>query len=257
MTESANPATARSMPLFYSDPQIVTQQAHGNWRLKEGDHAFAAKAIAVPIVLGEFAAVLRNYPILFAASGENISPIALLGFDDTNLHVTDGRWEEGAYIPAYVRCYPFSFVRHGEQYVLGMDAACERLVRGGDEGIPLFEDGKASPGMQPTMQLCDMYRVDLDATWQFCQALRQKNLLIDRRANATLPNGQQIGVDGFQIVDAPRLAALDEATVYDWHRKGYLALIHFHMASLERFEQLLARRAARDQAAAAAAPAAT
>lgn len=249
MTESANPAsTPRAMPLFYSDPQLVTQTAHGDWRLKAGDHAFAARAIAVPIVAGEFALVLRNYPILFAVAEENINPIALLGFDGTNLHVTDGQWEEGAYVPAYVRCYPFSFVRHGEQYVLGMDAACDRFVRGGEEGIPLFQDGKASPGMQQTMQLCDMFRVDMDATWQFSQALRQKNLLIDRRANATLPNGRQIGVDGFQIVDASRLAQLDEATVLDWHRKGYLALVHFHLASLDRFEQLLARRAARDQA---------
>ena len=77
-------------------------------------------------------------------------------------------------------------------------------------------------------------------------------LLIDRRADATLPDGRKLGLDGFQVIDTERFANLDEAVVLDWHRRGWLALVHFHLASLERFGALLTLQA---QAAATAEPA--
>ena len=71
-------------------------------------------------------------------------------------------------------------------------------------------------------------------------ALRAQGLLIDRRADVTLPDGRKLGLDGFQIIDTDQFAKLDEAVVLDWHRKGWLALVHFQLASLERFGALLA-----------------
>jgi hypothetical protein len=54
---------------------------------------------------------------------------------------------------------------------------------------------------------------------------------------------------GFQVVDQARFTALPDTVVLDWHRKGWLALVHFHLASLERFVDLLAREGASDTAA--------
>jgi len=45
------------------------------------------------------------------------------------------------------------------------------------------------------------------------------------------------------VVDTERFANLDEAVVLDWHRRGWLALVHFHLASLERFGALLSLQA--------------
>lgn len=225
---------------------MLTVQQHGAWRLKDGDFGFASGAIAVPIVAGEFTAALRNYPILFATSGDSISPIVLLGLEQVNLYVNEGRWEEGAYIPAYVRRYPFVFVKHGDRFALAIDPASGRFAPGGSEGVALFEDGKPGAVTQDILRFCDAFRADSDATTQFCRALKSKDLLIDRSANATLPSGRQITVGGFQILDAARLAALDADTVVEWHKNGYLALANFQLASLERFDQLVARRSARD-----------
>lgn len=74
------------------------------------------------------------------------------------------------------------------------------------------------------------------------------DLLIDRRADATLPDGRKLGLEGFQIVDAEKFAGLADDVVLDWHRKGWLALVHFHLSSLERFSALLTLQAARASA---------
>lgn len=251
---SAPPQQAdQSLPLFYQQPQLLTVQQHGDWRLKDGDFRFAGNAIAVPIVVGEFSAALRDYPILFATSGDDVSPIALFGMEEVNLWVTDGRWERGAYVPAYVRRYPFVFVKHGEQLALAIDPASGRFGQGGSEGAALFEDGKPSAVTQEILRFCDAFRVDSDATTDFCRALKSQNLLVDQHADATLASGRKVAVGGFQIIDAARLAALDAAVVVEWHNKGYLALAHLHLASLGRFEQVFARRNARDAQSAAGA----
>jgi hypothetical protein len=45
------------------------------------------------------------------------------------------------------------------------------------------------------------------------------------------------------VIDAGRFAALDDATVVDWHRRGWLALAQLHLTSLGRFPELVARQA--------------
>src|SRR5690606_3441450 len=149
-------------------------------RLKDGDFKFASNAIAVAIVVGEFAAALRNYPVLFGTPGEDISPIVQLLTEPVNRWVDDGRWEESAYIPAYVRRCPFVLVTHGGQLALAIDPASGRFGRGGSEGAALFEDGKPSAVAREVLRFCDAFRVDSDATTAFCRALKSKALLIDQ-----------------------------------------------------------------------------
>ncbi len=50
----------------------------------------------------------------------------------------------------------------------------------------------------------------------------------------------KLAVAGFQVVDPKRFAELPEEKVITWHRNGWLGLVHFHLASLERFADLLA-----------------
>ncbi len=79
----------------------------------------------------------------------------------------------------------------------------------------------------------------------FGDALKSRGSLVDRRADATLPDGRTLGLDGFQIVDAGDISGeLADDVVLDWHKKGWLAPVHFHFASLERFRLLLSRQAA-------------
>lgn len=147
-------------------------------------------------------------------------------------------------MPAYVRRYPFGFIAtsNPDGFALAIDAGSERLTREGTEGTPLFENGQPSALTQQAMAFCDAFHGEAQATQAFCKALAEADLLIDRRADATLADGRKLGIDGFCIVDAEKFAKLDDAAVLEWHRKGWLALVHFHLASLERFSALLARQ---------------
>ncbi len=234
---------ASSLPLFYRDPQPLSSNAHAAWRLRDGDASFAADAPYVPIVIGELAAAARSYPVVFA--GDDAQPVAVLGLERRNLFVEGGRWTGDAYVPAYVRRYPFGFIAtvNPDGFALAIDAGADRVVRSGTEGAPLFDDGKPSALTGQALAFCDAFQADVTATRAFAEALKAHDLLIDRRADATLPDGRTLGLDGFQIIDADRFGALADDAVIDWHRKGWLPLVHFHLASLERFQALLVRHA--------------
>lgn len=236
------------LPLFYREPQPLSSQIHADWRLKEGDAGFTKDTPYVPIVVREFAAASRNYPIVFAAG--DAAPLAILGLERANLFVDAGRWVEDAYVPAYVRRYPFGFgaTTDPEGFALMIDAGSDRIGKVGDDGAALFVDGQPSSLTQQALAFCDAFQADARSTAAFSAALRANELLTERRADATLPNGRKLGLNGFEIVDAEKFAALEDTTIAAWHRSGWLALVHFHLASLDRFSVLLARQGARGRA---------
>lgn len=233
------------LPLFYKAPELLSLAAHGAWRLRDGDAAFAAETAFVPIVASEIAAAVSSYPVVFANG--DAQPIVVTGIEQANLFVDEGRWAEDAYVPAYVRRYPFGFIAtvNPEGFALAIDTASSRLQQEGQEGMPLFENGEPSELTRQALNFCDAFQADAAMTRAFTDALREQDLLIDQRADVVLPDGARRGVEGFQIVDADKFAKLDDAVVLKWHRKGWLALVHFHLASLQRFQALLVRRAAR------------
>ena len=52
------------------------------------------------------------------------------------------------------------------------------------------------------------------------------------QADATLPDGQTLTVEGFKLVDEDKLRALPEPIVIELHRNGMLMLMNLHIASL-------------------------
>lgn len=243
--------TVPNLPLFFKSPQPVSHAAHGAVRIKNGDMSFAASSPSGPITLGEFPHAVHDYPIVFAAS--TAAPIAVWGIERENLFVSDGQWDQSTYVPAYVRRYPFSTVRFEDDqgFALVVDGGCDRLVQGGEEGVPLFDGDQPSEYTRRLMSFCQQFHADALATEAFSKALLEADILVDRRADITLPNGAKTGINGFLIVDPARLAKLDEKVIVDWHRRNWLPAIHFHLLSLSRFETLLQRRARATPAAAA------
>ncbi len=242
--ETGTPA-ASPLPLFYRKPMVLRTEAHARWRLKEGDVAFAARTPFVPIVLGEIGEAGRSYPVVFAGDADAPVPVAILGLSDgANLFVDGGTWAEGHYVPAYVRRYPFGFVPvpGSDRFVLALDTASDRLVREGGEGVPLFEAERPSQVTSQALRFCEAYQAEAAATQAFVAALQEQGLLVDKRANATLADGKRYALDGFRVVDPDRFGDLHPDTVVDWHRKGWLALVNLHLASLARLSALMERQ---------------
>ena len=234
-------------PLFYVEPQPLNLPQHRDMRVQNGDYAFTSGALAMPAVIGEFADLSRFYPILFAA-GDNGGPIALLGIDATNTFVTDGVWEANVYVPAYIRRHPFALMAltetaKPEEYVLAIDVGSGRITQDATDSVPLFEGEEPSAFVKEMLNFCSAYSADALVTTELCKALRAKGLLLDQRLDGTMPDGQKIGLDGFQVIDGKKLTELDAETVVDWHRRGWLAACFFHLVSLQRVGDILNRRA--------------
>jgi hypothetical protein len=233
------------LPLFYKNPEPLRPDVHATVRLSgTPDYRFTAETNAVPIMAGEFIAAGRFYPIVFA--GEPLMPAVVLGLGTKNLFVTDdGLWATSVYIPAYVRRYPFTFIQQDDNFILGMDMACDRLMQGGkdyESAQPLFVDnGQPSPLIQECLRFCSALQADHVATLEFAAALRAQDLLVEQNAQAVSEHGRQYRVQGFSVVDGAKFQALPDAVVQDWHRKGWLGLVYAHLASLQSWQDLVGR----------------
>lgn len=230
----------RPMPLFYRKPQPLVPVIHDDVRLLQGDYDFAAATNAIPLAVIEFAQAMRHYPIVF--SGADRFPVAVLGLGQDNRFVAAGRWAENHYIPAYARRYPFVFAEaSADRFALALDMESERVKHGGEAGEALFAEGKPTALTEMAMAFCQEFHGAHLQTRAFLDALDAAELLVPQQADAKLPNGEPRSLAGFLVIDREKFAGLPDATVFDWHRQGWLALAHFHFASLDRFLDLLAR----------------
>lgn len=234
----------RILPLFYRQPQALHSHVHGDLRLTAGDYGFAQDTNAVPVAVMEFAATMRHYPIVFAEADS--SPLAVLGLERRNRFVADGAWAD-AYIPAYARRYPFVFASMSEDsFALAVDMDSPRIVRGGTEGEALFAEGKPTPLTEGAMAFCREFHGAHLQTAAFVKALHDNDMFASRHADAKLGSGRPMKLSGFKVVDREKFEALPDDVILEWHRKGWLALIHFHFVSLDRFGDLVERETAAD-----------
>lgn len=242
-------ATANPMPLFYQDPQLLRFDAHKNLGVvPSADFSFAAKATAIPVSVSEFMPAVRNYPIVFVG-GSDPAPIAVTGLKEgQNLMVdSNGHWEKGSYIPAYVRRYPFILIQapdDKERRMLAFEANSKRIrpVSEVSGAVPLFDDeGKPGPGAAPALQFCEAYHQHKQQDKAFLKAIHDAGLLVERRVDFTLPSGNRFRMDGFLSVDVERYRALPAKTVKEWNQKGWLDAIALHIASEQNWNLLLDR----------------
>lgn len=238
-------SAAISSPLSYRKPVLLSSQLHGKWRLKRRDPALAAPANAVPLMISEFATASRSYPIVFAS--DDATPLALLRLQRNNLFLSDGQWGEGHYVPAYVRRYPFALVPTGtpEGFALAIDTDSDRVLQGGEEGDPLFEGEVPGAAINQALEFCRLFAGEHHTTQAFGAALRSRGLLTGRDISSILSGGRALSLGGFEVVDVDRFTALPEEVVADWHRKGWLALVSFHLSSVSGFADLLSRQGLR------------
>lgn len=233
--------------LIYERPVQLNRVAHRNHRViaSQGDFRFADGLNSVPLACIEFAQVARQYPIVFAGNtAESVVPAALLGLrSGQNLMVdAEGRWSEGAYVPAFLRRYPFVLAEHDEQggdFTVCLDAAFDGIREGGEEGAPLFdEEGNDSALLTNALQFLQEYQLHLARTREFATALASHGLLVSRQVNVQTAAGETFSLDGFFVVDEQKLRELKGKALQDLAKSGDLGWIYAHLLSLGNVELL-------------------
>src|SRR5580658_1744322 len=173
-TPMPSPAEFSGNVLFYSKPEPLSRELHGKIGLKRMDRpfGFAANTNVVPLTVGEFPVAGISFPIIFA--GERYQPLAVMGIrQGTNLYVgADGAFEVGAYIPAYIRRYPFVLANDQSrgQLVVCIDRGASML--GEDYDLAFFnEKGEPTDYTNGCVQFCNDFETEGRRTEAFVNLL--------------------------------------------------------------------------------------
>lgn len=239
--EAARPRDA-TVSLFYRSVRALDPARDAELGLSDAaGYAFAAGSNVVPLNGVEFREACRHYPIVFNTD-EAAEPLALVGVaDGRNLFVDgDGDWAEGCYIPAFLRRYPFVLVRRAAQAIeLCADPDSPLLDPAG--GRKLFDAGKPTALTKKIAEFCAAYAREQARTRHFARQLMHHELLLERAIDIRQRDGGRVAFRGVRTVDEARLAALPDETLRVFARAGWLAQIHYHLASLGNFGRLTRR----------------
>lgn len=243
-------APTKQLPLFYNDLTPLNSRDHGSWRTRIVDKApLLIGQHAVPVTVEEFPQAQRFYPIIFT-TGEDPVPLALMGLNEgINTFVDDeGNILDGAYIPAYVRRYPFLLAKlahDAQELSLCFDPGSD-VIGDFKDGEALFEGGAPSQRTKELLEFCKRFEQAGQHTSEFVKELKDHGLLMDGEVAI-----RQSGNDdkpfiyrGFQMVDEKKLRKMRGDTLRKWNDNGALALIYAHLFSLDLIRSVFGRQVA-------------
>jgi hypothetical protein len=261
MTDTADFAQAQlsGEVLFYSRPEPLSKEAHGDLGFKpsENPYAFTASTHLVPLMVTEFAPAALCYPIIFV--GEQKTPVAVLGVNaNENLFVdAHGAYAADCYLPAYVRRYPF---------VLANDAQAQRMIVCIDRNapmiaknpeLPFFVNGELSDFAKNAVEFCNNFEAERLRTESFVALINDLDLWETKKALFTPPpvNGaasEPQVIAEYQGVSEAKLNALPSEKFIELRDNGALAQIYAHLVSLLGWDRLIVKAMLRPRAPVAA-----
>ena len=239
--------------LFYSKPEPLSRELHSKIGLRRVDKpfSFAAKTNVVPLTVGEFPMAALSFPIIFA--GDRYQPLAVMGIGQgTNLFVgEDGSFEIGAYIPAYIRRYPFVLANDQArgQMVVCIDRASPLL--GEDCALPFFDEkGEATAYTNGCIEFCNNFETEGRRTESFVNLLKELDLFEVKRATMTPANpdgtpGEPQPLAEYFAVSEEKLRELEPEKLKELVGNGAVAQIYAHLTSLTGWDRLVALTLAR------------
>ncbi len=234
--------------VMYSKPEPLNPQQHGDLGMVSTDapFAFAFAANAVPVQVTEFGPASLSYPVIFA--GPERAPLAIMSIrPNENLFVTEGRFDPEAYIPAFIRRYPFVVASNpGEDRVIVcIDVDAHFITKGGGD-VKLFENGQPTDYTKNAIQFCENFEMERQKTESFVQVLKDLDLLVERK-HMVQPNnddgtpGEPIELSDYFAVSEDKLKELPAEKLVELRDTGALQQIYAHLNSLLNWDRLVTR----------------
>ena len=167
-------------PPFGYKQVVPFQKTHKVRLLAPGEAPeFVRQGAAIPITNSEFVPAGRHYPIVFIGDGQAYNAVAVVGMNTKeNLFVSDGRWADDVYMPAYARRYPFCMAKVNVNQVEQKNRLiCVEQSAIDESGEALFESGQPTAKWQAFERLLGEYETDLERTRELCAILADYGLL--------------------------------------------------------------------------------
>ena len=225
--------------------QIATLSSEVHRSLRVDGRASAAygdNQKFVRVIVGEFAQLVVNYPILFSkdATTGQLHCGVMLGYEEgENLYMEE--WRAGlAYRPLILQRAPFC--THGRSLAIDLDHPRVGVAT----GQPLFlENGRPTPYLEGVKQAFRYLHSGIRATSTFVARILELRLIEPIDLEVEFVDGSRRDGIGLYTIDVGALGALSDATVVELHRRRYLRLIDFMIASLKQLPVLTKRKNAR------------
>ncbi len=223
--------------MFYKNPIALDKNKHKTFKLKkQSGYDFANSTNSIPVAGFEFFEASRSFPIFFVKNkNEEYIPIAILSFR-ANGHDLGDTWQ-GAYVPAYVRRYPFVLSNDG---LVLFDSEAPHVQE--EEGDALFdESGEPSAFTNDILKFLETVDRGYRATEEFVKALTEKELIERFEGKVNFSDGA-LNLGEVYVVNEKKLhEALNESEAYQWFKKGWLAWTHAHLHSIGSVNEVLKR----------------
>lgn len=205
------------------------------------NYIFARKQLQLPLALGELSKACRTFPVLFIQTEQgDYSAIALTSINGkSNIYIdNNGHYRNGAYLPEYIKNYPFVYVQEQEQLLVAYEVGIKQLST--KSGEPLFqEDGEPTPLLTEKLTQLSQYQQGLTDFSNIISSLNDAGVLIT--ANEPLQVGEyQIDLKGFMYVNEDALHQLDDKHLLALVRSGAYKTAITQLTSLHNLSQLLA-----------------
>jgi hypothetical protein len=215
--------------------------------------SFATSVNVLPVTLSELPLASHEYPIMFVRIGqtEQFALVMVVGLEPTeNVFAANGGWEAGAYVPAYVRRYPYCMTRIpavGDQPAQLM--ICVEEAFAGDDGVQMFdEQGNGNARWNDIYKFLNEYEADLERTREATSIITDLKLLENTTLQANVGENSY-PLQGLYRVNEQRLDQLNANEMKSLLRKGGLSIIYQHLSSITRFNRVVERKAGRFAAA--------
>lgn len=235
--------------LFYQNPEPLNHATHGNLGVKQIDQPFGflRSAHAVPLTVTEFGMAACSYPIIFV--GDERTPVAVMGVrQGQNLYVTDeGHTDEDAYVPAFVRRYPFVFASDptNDQLLLCVDSKAPMVSE--DHEIAFFDGEKPTKFTEDAIEFCKEFERQRRGTLSFVEVLakhdlfEEKSISFQPRDAKGAESGPPQKIADYWAVSEERVNALSDEAFLELKTTGALGASYAHFVSLLNWPRVIKR----------------
>lgn len=236
------------LPLLYRQPSTLDSRRHAKSSIMSApDYSFTRETNSLPLNAIEFIEAVKSYPIVFT-NDENPLPVAIIGMEQKNFFVkADNSWQEGAYIPAYARQYPFIFFEEAQEkkFYLCVDEAAKNYSETTKKDAQRLygEDGKPTKYTDSALKFCTEFYKHHIITRNFCKDLKDNKLLQPYQSEITLASGKKTKLSGFQMIDEKALNNLPNKTYLLFREKGWIPFIYLALASTSNWKNLISMEA--------------
>lgn len=230
--------------LFYQNITPLNKEEHKNLCLKpyNNDYSFARTTPMVPLAATEFFNASRYYPVLFSGETESLVPVAVMGFSEKqNIFINDAnQWQKNAYIPAFIRRYPFILANSSDnsQLTLCFDNSWKGFNTDA-EGEPLFTaEGEQADHLKKVLAFVENVHQEMQRTRPFVAKLLELELLEKRDLQVSRADGSNFLLRDFRVINEQAFMKLDETQILEFHKKGWLPWVYAHLLSLSNLQTL-------------------